>query len=196
MTTRATRLIRSAAAGVAVLAPSLAVAQLDPRSILDRLDAERLDAGLEDVGPTSTSLRTPADDLRQPTGFGDVFRLGGSDTFARFDGGITALFPRSVYTPSRFGLVPTVPPGTHFSIGEPPTWLLRQYGIGAGGGTEGGSVDSPRRVRTRVDHRASSTGGGMEMGASREGADSEPSRRRSVRELLSSATRAARRSGR
>lgn len=94
--------------------------------------AERVDPTVGDVGPLAQSLRLVPIDLRAPTGFDTVFRLsgparGGEALLGRIDGGVTAVFSRSVYEPSRFGDVAAIPPGTQFVIGEPPAWLLDQH---------------------------------------------------------------------
>ncbi len=69
-------------------------------------------------------------DQRQQAGFDGVFQLSALDAFGRgealfmrIDGGVTAVFQRSVYTPSKGGLIPEIPPGTMFWIGRPPQSL-------------------------------------------------------------------------
>src|SRR5262245_1070403 len=67
---------------------------------------------VDDGQGLSVSSRIFPIDMRQPTGFGDVFRIQGSapyaaalgvanplggDLFARIDGAVTAVFPQSVY---------------------------------------------------------------------------------------------------
>lgn len=83
--------------------------------------------GFGDVGPSRTSLRVEQVDLRRPVDFQQVYTLGkvnafGSDeVFLRVSGGITAVFPRSVYVKSRGGGVGAlIPPGTTFYIGKLP----------------------------------------------------------------------------
>lgn len=112
-------------------------------------------ANTQDASSASTSLSTEPLDLRQPMRFDRVFALsrepgdlkggtllnfGGSrvaassvplDTsktqwFARVDGGILALFPRSVYTETSQGTMAEVPAGTVFAIGHPPAHYLSE----------------------------------------------------------------------
>jgi hypothetical protein len=96
----------------------------------------RLEQTVGDVDPLGISLRQLSTDLRQPTGFRDVFRIngsamqarrygfsatgGGTDLLARMDGAVTAVFPQSVYVATRGGAMPLVPPGTIFFIGALP----------------------------------------------------------------------------
>ncbi|MCA9287919.1 MAG: hypothetical protein KDA05_04995, partial [Phycisphaerales bacterium] len=77
-----------------------------------------IDQGWEDIDPLARSLFHARPDLRSATGFGDVFDLG-DGRFARVDGGLVAVFPRSTYAGTVTGLVPTIPPGTVFYIGTP-----------------------------------------------------------------------------
>lgn len=108
----------------------------------------------QDASSASTSLSSEPLDLRQPMRFERVFALGrepgnlrggtllnfgGSrvaassvllDTshtqwFARVDGGILALFPRSIYTETSQGSLAEVPAGTIFAIGHPPAHFLK-----------------------------------------------------------------------
>ncbi len=92
---------------------------IDPRTL------QRLDESRQDTGPLRTSLFLQPTDLRQPLGFEDVFRLpgggrGGPDRLARISGGLTAVFPRSVYVNTKKGQVATVPAGTIYYIGALP----------------------------------------------------------------------------
>lgn len=88
----------------------------------------RVDQGFADIGPSSSSLRRPESDLRQPTGFDTVYRFdrvdafgNRSQSFVRVDGGLYAVFPRSVYGVTAGGqVVADIPPGTVFHIGAPP----------------------------------------------------------------------------
>lgn len=73
-----------------------------------------------DLGPLSRSLRELGADLRQPTNFDRVYRTPGKDDrFMRINGGLYAVFERSLYAPSKSGLVPLIPGGTVFYIGRP-----------------------------------------------------------------------------
>lgn len=94
-----------------------------------------IDQGLADQTPLSASARVVPIDLRQPTGFDQLFQLAGpggrletrgtvptNGMFFRFSGGLTATFSRSVYAETAGGLQPLIPPGTVFSIGQKPAW--------------------------------------------------------------------------
>lgn len=110
-------------------------------------------ANTQDASSASTSLQSVPIDLRSPMRFERVFAVGrepgnlrggtmlsfgGSrvaassvplDTsrtqwFARVDGAILALFPRSVYNETSQGTFAEVPAGTIFAIGRPPAHLL------------------------------------------------------------------------
>lgn len=73
-----------------------------------------------DLGPLSRSLRTLGADLRQPSNFDRVYRAPGKhDRFMRINGGLYAVFERSLYAPSKSGLMPLIPGGTVFYIGRP-----------------------------------------------------------------------------
>jgi hypothetical protein len=98
-----------------------------------------VDQGVADQNPLSVGARVVPIDLRSPMGFERLFRLtgpgdrletrgdvaapdGGRGLFFRFSGGLVASFPRSVYADAPGGLLPLIPPGTTFSIGERPAW--------------------------------------------------------------------------
>ncbi len=74
--------------------------------------------GVEDVGPLGATLRVGGDDLRVPTDFEHVYRRpdGG---LMRIDGALHAVFRESDYVATRRGLVPVIPAGTTWVIGEP-----------------------------------------------------------------------------
>lgn len=108
----------------------------------------------QDASMLSRSLQARAIDLRAPMRFDRVFALrgaapanmhggtmlnfGGSnivassmplDTtgtewFARVDGGLMAIFPKSVYDETRDGLTARAPAGTIFVIGHPPAQFV------------------------------------------------------------------------
>ncbi len=153
-----------------------------------------VEAGVADVGPLSTSLREFRHDLRVPTGFADVYELSpatGLDGFARASGAITAIFPRSIYIPTREGVLVGVPPGTVFHIGPLPT-------------TGAAPTPTPSAPRGSIDRHAASTQVQRELLAERPGAGvvdriereraprgsiftSERDRRRRVAELMARA---------
>ncbi len=118
--------------------PALAQSGLIPQVQLNGV--QRIAPGGSDLDPLRGNPRVLPTDLRAPMGFEDVFQLRSTDrfgreqsAFARRSGGLTAVFPRSVYVPSRNGLVPEVPAGTVFIIGEdhtfdaPPQGLSRSF---------------------------------------------------------------------
>ncbi len=98
-----------------------------------RLD-EQVEAGFDDLGLLSRSTRIPMADLRVPDAWDQVYRMTAQrgDLFARRNGGLTAVFPRSDYILGRDGDVAVVPADTIFVIGDPPPWLLRQLGLDDG----------------------------------------------------------------
>ncbi|MFN0131750.1 MAG: hypothetical protein ACKVW3_04335 [Phycisphaerales bacterium] len=92
--------------------------------------ARPVEAGLSDTNPQASPGRNVPLDLRQPTGFSTVYQLKtdshGGQVFMRIDGGTTAVFPRSVYQSSGGGgLVPSIPPGTVFYVGQLPASLTK-----------------------------------------------------------------------
>lgn len=83
-------------------------------------ELKSVEANVGDLGPLSRSLRSLGADLRQPTNFDRVYRVPGQDDrFMRINGGLYAVFERSLYAPTRDGLVPLIPGGTVFYIGRP-----------------------------------------------------------------------------
>lgn len=87
-----------------------------------------VDQGVADVGPLSASQRVVPSDLRVPSGFDRVYRLGssrpGGERFARMSGGLTAVFPRSQYVATAEGYAAETPAGTVYYIGRLPSSLL------------------------------------------------------------------------
>lgn len=77
-----------------------------------------LEPGVEDVGALSASLRVARADLREAADFERVYRIEGGKMMRR-DGALTAVFNESEYVPSRTGMVPVVPAGTMWVIGDP-----------------------------------------------------------------------------
>ncbi|MHC5003696.1 MAG: hypothetical protein ACYTJ0_11285 [Planctomycetota bacterium] len=85
---------------------------------------EPVDQMIADRSVLSTSLRVREAGLQEPSGFSSLYRLTdpeGQELLMRADGGLYAVFPQSVYAPTRRGLVPVIPAGTRFYIGPPPT---------------------------------------------------------------------------
>lgn len=83
-------------------------------------ELKAVEENVGDLGPLSRSLRVLGADLRQPANFDRVYRISGTDErFMRINGGLYAVFERSLYVPSEDGLVPLIPGGTVFYIGRP-----------------------------------------------------------------------------
>lgn len=74
-----------------------------------------LDEGIEDVGPTGTSLRWFSSPLRVPTAFEDVYR-DPDGRLVRRDGALEAVFPRSSYQTDRDGVFAAIPAGVEYRI--------------------------------------------------------------------------------
>jgi len=110
----------------ALLTPAAASAQgLKPTTTTSPL--KRVEPGITDSNPLAVGTRLIPVDLRAPTNFEGVYqfqrtdRFGNSETFfARTDGGLTAVFPRSQYVDSGGNLLAQVPPGTVWLIGGLP----------------------------------------------------------------------------
>jgi hypothetical protein len=94
---------------------------------IDRLTP--VEQGVSDVGALSTSLRLMNPGIRAPSGFDQVYRAPGrSNMLMRIEGGLTAVFPESVYVPTgQGGTYAAIPPGTTFYIGLPQSGLM-DYG--------------------------------------------------------------------
>lgn len=94
---------------------------------------EPIGQDMEDVNPLAVDLRLePQVQLQYPLGFRGLWRFEndrGESYFARADGAVTAVFPRSVYLRTEKGVQTPVPPGTLFIIGEPSRATLRQLGL-------------------------------------------------------------------
>jgi len=122
-------------------------------------------------------------DMRQPLGFEGVFRLvrpDGTEEFARIDGGLVAVFPRSVCVG---GGSAVTPPGTVFHIGGLGDGSLIQFP-----GAERAAAFN--RVDLSVDLGAEAAVGGAPGPVSL--FISEDHRRQRVSELLRAAARAER----
>lgn len=79
-----------------------------------------VEAGSEDVGPMSTTLRDDPFDMRVPTAFSRVYRVPGSDDLLmRGNGALFVVFDESVYRRTRQGSSPVIGDGAKFHIGIP-----------------------------------------------------------------------------
>ena len=86
-------------------------------------ELQRVEEVWGDAGPLNTSLRALDVDMRQPSNFEHVYRVPGShNLLSRLDGGLAAVFPRSIYAATRGGgVMPVIPPGTVFYVGGMPS---------------------------------------------------------------------------
>jgi len=109
----------------ATAAPPADSQQADPDADPSALRLERVEQGFEDVSPLAHSLERFAPEFRAPSGFDAVYRVPGEpDLLMRQSGAVRAVFGRSEYTQTRFGLRADVPAGAIYTIGEPPEYLL------------------------------------------------------------------------
>lgn len=80
-----------------------------------------VDPAVEDVGPLSRSLRLLDPGIGLPGSFERVEQVPGHDElYMRIAGGLYAVFPRSLYVPTRAGDAALIPNDTIFYIGPPP----------------------------------------------------------------------------
>ncbi len=105
-----------------LLAVSPAAAQAVHSTNLGDLHAEslvRIDPTVGDVGPLGVSMRLLPIDLLRPSSFEEVYQVPNRpNLFMRIHGGVAAVFPRSVYTTTPWGMRADLPPGTTFHIGS------------------------------------------------------------------------------
>jgi hypothetical protein len=93
------------------------------------LPLEAVEQRVTDISELDLSLRQVQTGLLQPNNFKELYRSPVDDRFARIQGGLYAVFPRSVYAAKkdkqkRIVVYPVVPAGTIFYIGPPPGWTL------------------------------------------------------------------------
>lgn len=87
---------------------------------------EPIEQGTTDANPLAAPARVQPLDLRLPLGFDRIYRVvepgrsAMNQRYARSSGAITAVFPRSQYTPTRDGVIPEIPAGTVFYLGGLP----------------------------------------------------------------------------
>lgn len=88
---------------------------------------ERVEQGVEDVGPLGVGRVDLRADLRLGIGWEDVYQIRKGDPargipplFGRRNGALTAVFPYSVYLEMPEGIMPLIPPGTVFHFGDVP----------------------------------------------------------------------------
>jgi len=106
----------------AILAAAPAAGQAVHSTSLGDLHAGslvRVDPTVGDVGPLGVSMRLMPIDLLRPASFEEVYQVPNRpNLFMRLHGGVAAVFPRSVYTTTPWGMRADVPPGTIFHIGS------------------------------------------------------------------------------
>ena len=99
----------------AVCGTATTTGQVDPMETMVPVEAS-----IADTGALSVSLRRVESGLRQPVGFEQVYPVPGQEgLLMRVDGGLYAVFPRSVYVHDRSGVRPVIPNNTMFYIGAP-----------------------------------------------------------------------------
>lgn len=101
-------------------------------SAWDRL--EPVDPGLTDLGGLAQQTRLLSTVMHADHSCNLLYRAmspSGPPLFARRDGGITAVFPRSEYAQTPWGEVALIPADTKFIIGEPSGHEASRLGLGA-----------------------------------------------------------------
>ncbi len=109
-----------------------------PRSLKPQVysvELSTVDQSIADLGPLTGSLRQMSQGMEFPTGFRKVYQVPDSidpasnpnlglppaeRRFMRGDGGLAAMFDRSVYIPTEDGLLPDIPASTIWVIGGIP----------------------------------------------------------------------------
>lgn len=159
------------------------------RSVWDGL--EPVDPGASDVGHLGLQTRLVPMSLRDDRDFGILYRAvtaDGEPVFARRDGGITALFPRSAYVDTPEGSIPLIPPDTRFIIGEPTAAFAQGLGLGSQAARRIADPSGGLRLDGRISDRA---GDDRFVHRRRSGSDqaddSASTPRRGMRALLSAA---------
>lgn len=77
------------------------------------------DQMVDDQGALDVSLRRIEPGLELPSGYRHVYALS-QGGLMRANGGLAAVFPKSIYVQTREGVIPDVPAGTRFVIGGLP----------------------------------------------------------------------------
>ena len=77
------------------------------------------DQMVDDQGALDVSLRRVEPGLGLPSGYRHVYALS-QGGLMRANGGLAAVFPKSIYVQTREGVIPDVPAGTRFVIGGLP----------------------------------------------------------------------------
>ncbi|MCP3905599.1 MAG: hypothetical protein GY715_18385 [Planctomycetes bacterium] len=112
-----------------------------------QMPLEPVDEAVADMDPLATSTRVAPGDQRLPIGFMRLYRVPDrDDLLMRVNGGLYAVFPRSLYAQSRFGQVPLIPNDTVFHIGPTTVETLAD-----GTPDAGAEHRAEHRVERRVD---------------------------------------------
>jgi len=136
------------AVGIAACASIAGVSPGQPETVIvDGYRWRPVEQGVGDRSPLSANRMLEPMDLRIPLNFDRVYKLdseprlfggGPGPRYARMSGAVTAIFPRSEYTPAGAGrLLVGVPAGTVYSIGGPleqilgPRWSAPRARVGA-----------------------------------------------------------------
>jgi len=98
-------------------------------SSTDPIELIPVDAGIEDRGSISGSLKVVQTNLQQNQSFEQLFRVAGSkDIYIRKAGGLRAVFRNPAYVGSGDNAIPLIPAGTIYCIGGVRPELLKQLG--------------------------------------------------------------------
>ncbi len=93
------------------------------------VDLRKVDQGVADRGPLSTSTRSLQTDLRSGGDFRTLYQipLTANSIYAgyyvRRSGGVLVVFPQSTYSLSRAGVIPSLPPNAIYLLGNEQTLM-------------------------------------------------------------------------
>ena len=114
---------------------SVASGPSSPKPQVYSVELSTVDQSIADLGPLTGSLRQMSQGMEFPSGFRKVYQVPDSidpasnpnlglppaeRRFMRGDGGLVAMFDRSVYIPTEDGLLPDIPASTIWVIGGIP----------------------------------------------------------------------------
>ena len=105
-----------------------------------QVQLKAVEQAVGDMGPLEKSLRNVSQGIELPMGFLKVYETPGyqrnptnsndqpARRFMRADGGLVALYDRSNYIPTKWGLMPDIPESTIWVIGGVPMATLPGHG--------------------------------------------------------------------